>query len=347
MHILSYYFSDDGPGAALAVVTDGRAPVIECIGSADIARHMAITTDTVFELASASKVFTATAAMLLAERGRLDLRAPAGEYLTECENPRAGRPITVNDLLRHTSGLADYLKLGIHTPPSLMTRTHIMAELPRWSRAALPGREHRYSNTNYVVLARVIEAVAGIDFARFVESHLAIPFGLHSTRVDPTGRATRLGRAQGYRDTGCGLPHVETSEGLAIDTDGDGGMVSSLNDLVRWQSLFWSGAIVGERSLRLMQTLGELDSGERFAYGLGLQIEHRSNGRQWCGHGGSWTNATTLIGRYVGERTNVIVLSNEFMAPVERISQRALAAAGVKAGTDTPDPKGHSDMYNK
>ena len=71
-----------------------------------------------------------------------------------------------------------------------------------------------------------------------------------------------------------------------------------------------------------MQTPGELDSGESFEYGFGLQVEQREGGQTWCGHGGSWTSTTILIGRYVKEKASVIVLSNEVMAPVERISQR-------------------------
>lgn len=325
MPILEHYFAADGPGAALAIALDGEAPRIECVGLADIEAGTPITADTPFELASVSKWFTATAVMLLVERQRLTLDAPVHELLRDC--PRGpGRPITVRDLLCHSSGLPDYLDAGAGTPADEMSTTSVMRRLPDWMSAAVPGREHLYCNSNYVVLARIVETVTGSAFAAFVESALVAPFGLRSTTAgSPAARARRP--AGGYRNLGYGMPVFEPVTDAAIDTDGDGGVVSTLHDLIRWQSLFWSGAILDPASVRLMRTPGTLDSGERFAYGLGLQVESGDGGTGWCGHAGSWTNCTTVMGRYDSPGAMVTVLSNEFMAPVERIAQRAWATA--------------------
>ena len=323
MGILTHYFDDkNSPGAALAIITDGRPPHIECIGLANIEQETPITPETAFELASATKIFTATGLMLLVERNRLDLAAPVQEYLSEFENNKAVRPITIRDLLQHTSGLTDYLESGMYTPTECMTKEYIMRQLPQWAEEAVPGQEYSYSNTNYVVLARVVEAVMEISFADFIEVNLLKPFSLHSTTAS-FDLASPSEIASGYQNLGYGLPQIEASMELMIDTDGDGGIYSTLGDLIQWQSLFWDGEIVNDESLHLMQTPGQLDTGKSFPYGLGLQVEQREDGEVWCGHGGSWTNTTTLIGRYLKEKTTIIVLSNEFMAPVERISQRA------------------------
>lgn len=321
--MLRHYFNPDGPGAALAVAVEGEAPHIECCGLADIQQGIEITPDTVFDLASGSKTFTATGVMLLIEQGCLELTAPVGNYLPLIEKSKAHRPITIRDLLSHTSGLPDYLESGMYAAVDQVSPNYITSQLPVWSREARPGEAHNYCNTNYFVLSKVIESVTGLGFAEFIHSNLLNPFGLCSTFVlGAVKDATRV--ARGYRNPGYGLPLVTPSDEFELETLGDGGILSSLRDLIRWQSLFWNGEMVSKQSLTQMQTLGQLESGEHFEYGLGLQVEEREGGHTWCGHGGSWTSTTIMIGRYMKERTSVIVLSNEVMAPVERISQRAL-----------------------
>ncbi|MDY7092909.1 MAG: serine hydrolase domain-containing protein [Acidobacteriota bacterium] len=324
MKILPHYFSTNGPGAALAVVPDGLVAQVECYGLADREAGVEITPETVFDLASASKMFTATGVVLLAEEGRLDLATPVVEVLPQLEHSGVGRPITVRDLLWHTSGLQDYLQDGMYTPPEEASAEFVDQQLPAWMREARPGVSHSYSNTNYFLLSKVLEAAAGCSYSEFLKAHLFAPLGLRDTFV-AGGRSESKGIAKGYRNFGYGLPLFELSEELALDTVGDGGVFSSLRDLMAWQSALWKGELVSEASLKLMQTPGHLDSGEAFDYGLGLQVERSDDGRVWCGHGGSWTSSTVLVGRYVKEETNLTLLSNEFMAPVERISQRALA----------------------
>lgn len=273
--------------------------------------------------------------LLLAERGSLDLMAPAAEYLAEIEECEAGRPITVRDLLWHTSGLPDYLEAGAATLADRLCAEYVNSRLPACSRQARPGRSFSYSSTNYFVRSRVIEAVSGLGFGEFVGSNLAAPFGLQSTFV-LGGEFDPARIARGYRDLGSGLPSIEPADDVEIDVLGDGGVHSSLADLIRWQSLLWNGGVVSEGSLRAMRTPGELDSGERFEYGFGLQVEERGDGRAWCGHGGSWTSSTVLVGRYLKERASVIVLSNEVIAPVERIAQRAFALSSRTTASRRP-----------
>jgi CubicO group peptidase (beta-lactamase class C family) len=324
MRILPCYFSESGPGAALAIAADGKAAHIECHGLANLDSGIEITSDTVFDLASGSKTFTATGIMLLIERGLLDMSSPVHDFLPNFCSSRIGRPVSIADLLWHTSGLPDYLESGMYTPSGQMSSEFVNDQLQDWSQKACPGQSHVYSNTNYFVLSRVMEAVAECSYAEFIESNLIAPLGLGHTFV-AGGRLGVRQSAVGYRNDGYGLPLVGVSEDIALDTVGDGGVFSSLKDLVEWQAALWNGRIVNEKSLGLMQSPGFLDSGERLPYGCGLQIERREGGDFWCGHGGSWTSSTVLIGRHVDKRVSVIMLSNEFMAPVERIAQRAFA----------------------
>lgn len=328
-NLLRGYVEDSGPGVALVVATDGAAPALACRGLADLAAGVEIGPDTAFDLASAGKTMTAVAAMRLAARGDLDLEAPISTYLDVVEPPSEGRAIVVRDLLGHTAGLEDYLAQGMYTPPSEMTAGYVRQQLGRWSREARPGLVHAYSNTNYVVLSWIVEAVTGVSFGNHLRDALWEPFGLRGSFLQGQRTPDRPRIARGYRNLGYGLPEFELSDELTLDTVGDGGVFSTLNDLVRWQALLWGGELLDQEALAAMTMPVRNDDGGTFPYGFGLQVEQvrMANGAEatWIGHGGSWVGTTVMVGRYREARTSVIVLANEFMAPVERLSQRAFA----------------------
>ncbi len=319
---LSNYFHPEGPGAALGIVAPGKKPIVECLGMSDLDAQLPITVDTSFDLASASKIFTAAAVMLLAEEGRLEINGPLEEILPALRSNTDFRPITLQDLLWHTSGIPDYLEFGRHTPEYAVTPDWILEQLCDWSLSAKPGMVHEYSNTNYFLLAQVIEAVANENYQDFVRARLVAPRGLENTFVGEENQKSD-GIAKGYQDFGYGVAKIRPSEEFEISTFGDGGIFSSMSDLLDWINALWMGEIVSPESLGLMQAMGKLDSGETFEYGFGLQVESARNGEIWCGHGGSWTDSTVMLGRYLPEGCTVIVLSNEVMAPVERISKHA------------------------
>ncbi|MEE4329915.1 MAG: serine hydrolase domain-containing protein, partial [Wenzhouxiangella sp.] len=211
MKILSSYFSANGPGAALGIAVDGQEPRIECVGLADIGRGARIGPDTLFDLASGTKMFTATAVMLLVERGELDLTAPVADYLPLIERSGKHRPIVLGDLLSHTSGLPDYLQSGMYSSAEEVCPERINAQLPEWSRKARPGQHYSYCNTNYLVLANIIEAVSGSSYTEFIRANLIDPLGLRrsllSTEIEQTADMAR-----GYRVAGYGLPAIEAAE---------------------------------------------------------------------------------------------------------------------------------------
>mgnify|MGYP002624657817 CR=1 FL=1 len=323
---LSPRFDPEGPGAALAVAVDGRPVQVECIGFADIAQQIPITPDTRFDLASVSKTFTAALLLRLAAAGRVDVNGPAADWLPALGRPASGRPITLRDLLAHTSGLPDYLADGMDTPPERTAVRSILDELPRWGAAARPGITHAYANTNYVLLAQVIEAVTGTPFTEACAKELFAPLGLAHTAVCPDPPAGTV--AIGYVQDQYGVPRWDVSEPMPLETVGDGGVVSSLTDLLRWHEALWSGEAVPEPWWTRMRTPSRLDSGEPIPYGLALQVEQDAGGRTWVGHGGSWVCSTVLVGRYVEQRTTVLLLANDPLAPVARIAPRAAALLG-------------------
>ena len=170
-----------------------------------------------------------------------------GSAYPKSRSPKPAASSQVRDLLWHVSGLPDYLESGMYVAVDQVSPEYVNNLLPAWSREARPGEKHTYCNTNYFVLSRVIAAVSGLSFAEFIDSNLITPFGLRSTFV-LGGESDAPQIANGYRNTGYGLPLVEPSNDFNLETVGDGGVLSSLNDLIRWQALLWNGEIVQRTS---------------------------------------------------------------------------------------------------
>jgi CubicO group peptidase (beta-lactamase class C family) len=117
----------------------------------------------------------------------------------------------------------------------------------------------------------------------------------------------------------------ELSE-LDLPIVGDGGIFASLNDVMRWQELFFSGQIVSPAMTKYAATGGLLDNGESLGYGCGLMVEPVDKGEIWCGHTGGWHGTATILGRYMAEGLTVAVLSNDQLAPVARIAEYSARA---------------------
>ncbi len=318
--ILKSFFPLAGPGAAIVASIAPHDLIEASRGWASITEAIAIDTDTPFELASASKLITATAILKEVENGNLTLNTPIHDLLSSAKPPVEARAITLRDLLQHTSGLPEYLSEGAATPTAHLTWTYIEQQLPRWSAQARPGLAHSYSNTNYVVLAAILERLHNRAFASYLESEVLRPFGITKGRVDPRGISSE-GIAQGYHAAPMGSSVFEASLGPTIDTVGDGGLVCGAKELAKWLRHLWAGEIISHRSLSLMQANGTTDEGQAFAYGLGIQLQFEAGNLVWCGHGGGWTSSTTLVSCYPPDDIVIVVLSNEVMAPVEQITQ--------------------------
>lgn len=197
------------PGAAIAVIRDG-AVTTAAHGLAD--GLTPITPGTNFRLASLTKQFTAAAAMLLVRRGLLHY---------------GRRGITIDHLIHHTSGLADYEAL---IPPERTEPVHDEEVVELIERAPLrfaPGSRFRYSNSGYVLLGVRIERAAGVPLERFFAEELFAPRGMHGTTLGPGAN-----RAYGHRRVGS--QWVRHDQSVTSATRGDGGVYSNVLDLARW-----------------------------------------------------------------------------------------------------------------
>ncbi|GIO08595.1 hypothetical protein J31TS6_46230 [Brevibacillus reuszeri] len=166
------------------MVLDKGVPVFKgSFGFAQLASSMMLTTDSVFELASVSKAFTAMGIMILQEQGKLSYEDPIEKFLPDFPYMH----ISVHNLLTHTSGLPDYMELfEQHWDRSKIATNHDILELLKLHKPEVyfrPNEKYEYSNTGYVLLALIIEQASGTSFADFMNQRIFLPLEMEKTRV--------------------------------------------------------------------------------------------------------------------------------------------------------------------
>lgn len=320
--VLVEHFEAEGPGAAVALLKNGELLATGFIGLADIEAGTPIDADTVFDLASVSKQFTATAILKLVGDGKLDVRKPLSVYVPNFEVRSPVRQVRVADLIFHTSGLADYTSDDWDGEDadfaSLTTEDHldwINQTEPREP----PGVSFVYNNSGYALLALVVERVSGQRFHQFARNRLFAPAGMKSTAVmtDATRRFPR--QASGYARDEEG--NVEASYEPSVIA-GDGNVFSTLNDMIAWMRILDGHKLLSPPQRRTLWAKGLLDNGrpvesEGSSYGYGWVIEN--GGR--VSHSGSWSGTATYVLRDNPARVAVIVLSNDENSDVGAIAE--------------------------
>jgi len=256
------------PGVVLMIVRNGKVVTLDSIGYQDRAAQTPMKKDSIFRVASMSKPITTVAAMILVEENKLDLGAPVAQYLPEFRNVKVGaenvspkRPMTVQDLMRHTSGLTYglfgnsavdqmYRKADIFNSKSLAEMVKTVAGMPLLHQ---PGEVWEYS-VSTDVLGRVVEVASGKDLDAFIEERITGPLKMHDTGfwVKPEA-ASRLAKA----DTKSNLPFAEPTQKPAV-LSGGGGMFSTAGDYARFSQMLLNGGelegvrILGPKTIALM-----------------------------------------------------------------------------------------------
>ncbi|MFF4199084.1 serine hydrolase domain-containing protein [Nonomuraea sp. NPDC001831] len=293
------------PGVAAAVI-DGSS--VQTIVRGRDGNGEAVTARTRFRIASMSKSMTATAIMLLADRDRVLLDEPVVRYLPDFRmaDPRF-TAITVRQLLSHTSGLSNSTDAEYVFPPPRGTRATV-AGLAGKTLAAAPGTRWEYHNTNYSIAARIVEAVSGLPFDAFLRAELFTPLGMTATSTTP-----------GCSDRVPGLPSgFEVVLGVAVAVPempgncvGNGGVVSTLEDMVRWLRFNQGTSGAGLLSASSLAELHTVQP-EAGGYALGWRSRPVSAGAapSLVGHGGTLATWTGDMVFSPGTGVAALVLTN-------------------------------------
>jgi D-alanyl-D-alanine carboxypeptidase len=257
----------DWPSAGMtAAVVRGRYTLLrKGDGKMDIERGRAATANTVYQVGSITKQFTAAAVMQLVEQGRLSLADTLGTFLPGYPRWSA---LTIRQLLTHTAGIRDHT-----TIPALLTRIGenlspdtILAYVKDAPLGFTPGTRYSYSNTGYLLLGRVLEVVTGRPYAELVRERFLTPFALRSTTFCLA--VTSDDRALGYDLQGTTLrPAARVSQAMSF---GAGGLCMSARDYLRWQTALTGGRVVSPASYALMSRSDTLRDGTATNYGFAL-----------------------------------------------------------------------------
>jgi len=282
------YRGVSGPGCAMLAVRNGQVLFRRAYGLADIAHRAPITTRTVFGVASVTKQFTAALVASLVRDGRVGLGDEIQHYIPEL--PRYGEPLLIKDLLHHVSGLRDYLSMmGVagRDAEGVLSADEALTLLARQRGLNFaPGTAHLYSNSNYFLLGLLVERVTGSSLAEAARDRLFRPLGMeHTFFLEWSGRIVP-GLATSYREDGNDTLLAVPLRG---ELRGDGGLYSTVEDLVRWDA-FLSGRLTPtglEGIAAQLVARGTLRDGTGVNYAGGLAHDWY-RGRATVSHGGTW-----------------------------------------------------------
>jgi CubicO group peptidase (beta-lactamase class C family) len=290
------------PGLALAVMRHGQLVRAQGYGFANVEHHAPVHPDTLFKSGALGKQFTAVAVMMLVEDGKLRLDESVRKYLPEA--PRTWAPITVRNLLNHTSGLPPY-------PDGEFRRDYTDAELLgiiyKQPLNFPAGSRWGYSYTAYVTLGMLMNRVAGEFYADLLAKRIFAPLGMQTARlIDEL--AVVPNRAAGYELRDGELRNAEWVSPTANST-ADGSLYLSVLDYARWDAGLLSRKFLEPASWAEIARPAQLASGRSYPYGFGWFLE-RSAGQEVWRHSGSWQGFRTFAIRYLGDELTLVALAN-------------------------------------
>lgn len=303
-------FGPGAPGCAAAIERDGALLAAGARGSADLVTGAPITPATVFYAGSVSKQFVATAVLLLAERGALDLDERVGHHVPEL--PPSLRIPTLRQLMQHTGGVPDYLSLATRHGRDWSDRfdnAEALALLMREDTLHFaPGSAWRYSNGGYLLLAEVIARASGQSFRAFADSALLRPLGMASSHFHDDLDHEIANLAMGYRSDSTGAHQAWPLRFAAV---GSGGLYTTVLDLARWSGNWWHNRL-GRRDAALadrQSVRAVLDTGDTLTYALGVIIDER-DGQRIRRHGGGLAGYRAALLQFPDHRVGIAVLCN-------------------------------------
>lgn len=313
-------------GAAALIDADG--PVLRAgYGCASHRDGRTCTPSTVFDIGSVSKQFTATAVVLLAERGRLDFDDPIGRHLPGV--PADKKAITVHHLLTHWSGV---LRNHSDTDFVEMTLDEAVDRILQEPLRRLPGLAFEYSNSGYTLLAALVEQVSGTPYITFMREEFFDALGMDRTgfyRDFPEGECAR-----GYDGYDGSLDHGSPAEwiGPSFAVVGNGAVISCIDDLIKWESALRSDELLSPASRRLLETPHTEE------YGYGWRVERSETHGRIARHGGANAIFNCEYWRLLDQDLTLLLLANrssEECMLLPPIVDRVLVAM---TGRQAPDP---------
>jgi CubicO group peptidase (beta-lactamase class C family) len=282
----------------LLVAENGNVIFKKAYGRSWYDTTQVFTVNTAMQLASVSKPFTAMAILILAEKGLVNYHDDITKYFPNLKY----KGITVKHLLNHTSGLPDYLNrpwlfakyIG---KKSELTNEGLLEILEKNANKLrldfTPGKQHRYSNTGYALLALIVERASGMSFKTFMSQHIFMPLGMTSTFIYDKSKKIKM------------LREEEPKDGVW----GDKGVFSTVDDMLKWDQALYTEKLIKRKTLEEAFSQGVTLDETKFDYGYGWRIAQSDNGEKIIYHKGLWQGANPMLIRIVECNRTVISLN--------------------------------------
>ncbi len=314
------YDRSDSPGCALGVYRDGRIVYERGYGMANLELGVANSPQSVFDIGSTSKQFTAFAIHLLARDGKLSLDDDVRKWVPEV--PDYGKKVTIRNLLHHTGGLRDYIEVmrlqGVMTED--LTGDAEVLEIMARQKAPnfVPGVEYLYCNTGYFLLSVVVKRASGQSLRDFAAERIFAPLGMRHTQFNDSHTRVIPNRATGYSKAEGGGFGIKMSD---WEQTGDGAVLTTVEDLLRWDQNFYEPRVGDARLIEAMQRVGVLNSGKNLDYASALRIGVY-RGLPTVSHGGSWAGYRAQLLRFPQQKFSIACLCNLSSANPSRLAQQ-------------------------
>jgi CubicO group peptidase (beta-lactamase class C family) len=319
--IFAAYDQANSPGCALGVIRDGEFIYRKGYGTASLELGVPLSSRSVFYMGSVSKQFTAASVVLAAEQGHLSLDDNIRKFIPEL--PDFGQPVTLRQMLHHTSGFRDIfglLEISGRNPLDVHPTAELIDLVARQKALNYsPGAEFLYSNTNYFLLAEVVKRATGKPLSVFAAENIFQPLGMTHTRFYDDHTVVVPGRIPAYAPGKNGSFLVDWSTNF--DKVGDGGLMSSVDDLLLWDRNFYENRLGKGTLLKEMLTPGVLNDGKPITYALGLELGAYRD-LPIVEHGGALFGYRTEILRFPEQRFTVLCLCNLSIADPSGLSRK-------------------------
>lgn len=328
-------FGPTTPGCALGVYRNGAVAYAKGYGMADLSLGVPISPRTMFDIGSTSKQFAAAAVALLALDGKLQLSDDVRKYVPEL--PSYGAPITIDHMLRHTSGLRDYnglLYLAGHRFEDFTDDDDALAVIVAQRNLNFaPGSRWDYSNTGFFLLSTIVKRVSGLTLAQFARERIFSPLGMTRTHFRDDHTEIVKDRATAYSPGAKGGYVIDMSN---WDQTGDGAVNTNVLELARWDANFANPRVGGRDFVTMLETRGQLNNGDTLQYARGLFVD-RYRGLRRVHHGGAWAGYRAMLMRFPDQGVSIAVTCNVADGDPQGRSERV--ADAILAGRFT-EPKG-------
>jgi CubicO group peptidase (beta-lactamase class C family) len=329
------------PGCALSVMKGGKIIYERGYGMADLDHNVPITPTTVFHVASMSKQFTAASIVMLAQEGKLSLDDPVRKYIPEL--PDFGTPITIRELVHHTSGLRDQWDLldlaGWRYSLDLITDDDVLSVISRQEDLNFPpGSRHLYCNTGYTLLAQIVKRVCGESFREFTTARIFRPLGMTHTHFRDDHAEIVKNMAYGYVPAGQTFRISITN----FDTVGATSLLTTVEDLALWDENFYQPRVGGADMIKQMLERGKLNNGEQLDYAFGLVLgQYRRLAT--VDHGGADAGYRSDLIRFPDQHFSLACLCNLATSNPSRLAKKVAEVYLGKEMKPAETPEGSGE----